>query len=617
MNATTMKTIKIELGGETRWATEETWQAEADALHAVHGGVPKVTREAPISDTERPPPSEEPVPDPFAGSFKSVAEMHANPAKEAEHLARVYGAGATMGTMFGAPEHLPAAEREPGIFPAPTAARAAGALNDALSGVPGPARAPLRLVAPQPADPEPQRRAPPRVGLGTAINEEGRARSQADYEAAVAAGFSPKQPYYERGTEVIATGVANARKFRKQWEAMPLTTEGCASLIDTVRAEDRRNIDVRVRDMGMTPAAELDFYALGEQMKRPMTPTAFSGFCSRLGFGGAQYLAKCWPELRAHNVNEWLTKLVTDEKAEEVAAAVAASASGKASKFRAQELRLRDRKNAGTGGREVFGTVTDSYTDWDIDKVAEAVRRACPPDARGRVTYDGDKARIEILFHSTVKPEHYVAGEFFRAGVVIRTDDTGGGSIGGSAYVWQNLCLNLICIDKAATGTFRIRHMGSLDSMVQEFQAGFGRALTALEHFQKSWGYAVEENAVDRALKAVDETLVGVPVHEAMPWIFRGIVERELVPVFAKREDAVPKLMAMWQKDESSATSVHRGSRAAIVNAFTRYAHEAAELDAWQEDEIQRTAGLLLQPRGRGAAPAPLPYMTDEEAAKK
>jgi hypothetical protein len=569
MNATTetpdpKKNIRIELGGEVRWATEETWSAEADALHAKHGGVPQVTKVDAVPDTERPPPSED------------------------------------------APE-------VPAIHAAPTPALAAGALNDALSGIPGPARAPLRLVSPQ-AD---AGRAPPRVGLGTGINEEGRARSQADYEAAVAAGFSPKQPYYERGTEVIATGVANARKFRKQWEAMPLTTEGCASLIETVRAEDRRNIDVRVRDMGMTPAAELDFYALGEQLKRPLTPTAFSGLCSRLGFGGAQYLSKCWPELRAHNVNEWLRKLVTDEKAEEVAAAIAASASGKKSKFEAQELRLRDRKNAVTGGREVFGTVTDSYTDWDIDKVAEAVRRACPPDARGRVTYDGDKARIEILFHSTVQPEHYVAGEFFRAGVVIRTDDTGGGSIGGSAYVWQNLCLNLICIDKAATGTFRIRHMGSLDSMVQEFQAGFGRALGALEHFQKAWGYAVEENAVERALKAAEiDNWVGVPADVAMPWIFRGVVERELVPVFAKREDAVTKLTAMWRKDQSSAVAVHPGSRAAVVNAITRYAHEAVELSAWEEDEIQRAAGALLQaPRGR--ALPPLPVMTDEEAAKK
>jgi len=60
--------------------------------------------------------------------------------------------------------------------------------------------------------------------------------------------------------------------------------------------------------------------------------------------------------------------------------------------------------------------------------------------------------------------------------------------------------------------------------------------------------------------------------------------------------------MAMWEADESSATSTFGASRAAAVNAITRWAHEIND-DPWREDELQSAAGALL------ASKKPLPYL--------
>jgi hypothetical protein len=48
--------------------------------------------------------------------------------------------------------------------------------------------------------------------------------------------------------------------------------------------------------------------------------------------------------------------------------------------------------------------------------------------------------------------------------------------------------------------------------------------------------------------------------------------------------------MEMWTKDDSAAAGP---TRAAVANAFTRFAHEV-NTDPWAQDEIQRAAGRLI-----------------------
>lgn len=435
----------------------------------------------------------------------------------------------------------------------------------------------VRVGAPEPEAPAPapapfSRQASPGLTLvrGSTVVESGKARSEHDLAMARAAGFAPAATLYERGTAVVDVGVENARKSRQEFEDMPLTSEACASLIDRIRAEDREDVTSAFGKLRMGADGRIEGVVDGVALS--MTEKAFLGMLTRMGIGGAGYLVKCWPELRAHNVNAWLEKLDA----------------GRESLFRTRQ--------DGVGGREAFATVSPSYAAFDADKIADAIRDALPEGARGRVSYDGERSRIEVLFQSTVQPEDFVAGEFFRAGVIISTDDTGGGSLRGSASVWQNLCLNLIIVDRAEAGGFAIRHTASKVEMADRFRKGFADASLAIENFRKAWGYAVHDQVLESAVNVSGESM---PVDKEawMEWLFRGTIEREMVPVLAggaRIEETVSGLMEAWRADNSAARGY---TRAAVVNAVTRYAHQGARLDPWQEDQIQRAAGQLVYSR--------------------
>ena len=73
----------------------------------------------------------------------------------------------------------------------------------------------------------------------------------------------------------------------------------------------------------------------------------------------------------------------------------------------------------------------------------------------------------------------------------------------------------------------------------------------------------------------------------------RGAIDSDLVPVRGQREAETEKVFQAWLRDESSATSHTRYSRAALANAFTRYAHEG-QSSRFAEDGIQQAAGVLV-----------------------
>ncbi len=433
---------------------------------------------------------------------------------------------------------------------------------------PLPRRTPSVALAPAPLPlplPTPER--------GVTVDLAGAMRSGSDFLAAEQAGFAPKPTLYTRGTMVVSMGVDNARRSRTEHEAKPVMRgDALPAFIERVRAEDRKDIEVNLGQCIFQDNGDILIPGRDPSARRLMvTRDAFGSLLARIGCGGSSYLAdECWPELRAENVNR---QLVHRDKTGELGSAV-----------------LRTRRNVNTidGRREVFGVVSSSYTAYDVDKVAEALAIAVPDEARGTVTYDGTKARFEVMFHSNVQPEGYVAGEFFKAGVVIGTGDTGGSSLWGNAVVYQNLCLNLIVIDEAKSRLFAVRHATTVQRMARELRTGIDAGLAKLDHFLKAWGYACKENVVESARFANPD--MPIKIEDALPGIFNAVIERELVPVRGRREVVVPKLMMMWSKDQSSAAGP---TRAAVANAFTRYAHEVNE-DPWQEDEIQRAAGALV-----------------------
>lgn len=459
------------------------------------------------------------------------------------------------------------------------------------------------VPAPQPAALAPVIIAPPAaparpVKRGSSVDIEGALRSHADRDAAEAAGFAPQQPLYTRGTMVVDLGVENARRSRLEHDAKPLVKEYCANFVEKIRQEDRQDTVFPTTSLRMTEEGRIRVSMEDETML--LTSRALSSMTNRLGFGGASYLEKCWPKLRAMNFNQWGRRLEQAESAR-LEAENADRDPLKKPVDRAM-MKLRHRKNG--DDREVYGAVTESYAAFDVDKIAEALALATPPDARGTVTYDGYRARFEVMFHSNVVPEKYVAGEFFKAGVIISTEDTGGASITGRSTVFQNLCLNLIVIDRAEQPIFKLKHIGSVELLADRFRAGFKRALGTIDHFLKAWNYAVEEDVV-KEVRQVEKEPLPADNREIMKGIFNALLKQDRVLVPGRRSVVVPKLMQMWEKDTSAAAGF---TRAAVVNAFTRYAHEEPHEDPWTEDAIQIGAGQLLYGRKDGQTPPVFPY---------
>jgi hypothetical protein len=429
---------------------------------------------------------------------------------------------------------------------------------------------------------------PPAV-RGVTVDAEGANRSTIDFEAAKAAGFAAQQSIYTRGTMVVQAGIDRAREYRQEFDRMPLVSTLCADGIDRIRAEDRRDVEVNISDLAMTKEGDLLFKDdQGGTRKMPLEKGCFGKLVSRIGIpGGGQYLGACWPELRAVNFNHWTRRI------------------SQSVDMKDPRLVIRTRKAEQGRDRQGFAVVSPKYTSYDCDKVLEAVQLAAPQGARGELIYDGASARVRVLFNTDVQPENFVAGEFFRGGVSINLSDDASGGLNGSTLLWQNLCLNMGIIDISSAGLFRIRHIGSVRVLADKFRAGFEKALGTIEHFTKQWGFASRDNVV-AAARAADKSIpTGLNVDEVFPGIFRGILDNEIVNVKGDSESVVGALMDCWRQDASSATSEQPMSRAAVVNAFTRYAH-TKQYDAWAQDGIQaQAAQLVYSARALPWSPAP------------
>src|SRR5690606_19532252 len=138
------------------------------------------------------------------------------------------------------------------------------------------------------------------------------------------------------------------------------------------------------------------------------------------------------------------------------------------------------------------------------------------------------------------------------------------------------------------------------------FSNAFGKALTSVQGFRNAWGAAMDERddlLVARTAGTTADDIDQLPASAVLAGIFNATLKRELVRVKGRQADIVPKLLELHSQDEVA--SAYGVSRASVVNAFTRYAHQV-ETDPFAADTIREGAGHLLSSRGNNAPP-PLP----------
>ncbi len=418
------------------------------------------------------------------------------------------------------------------------------------------------------------------------ISSTGLLRAMIDEASATESGFSVAPPLFAIGTKVNELGVENFAASRLEFEAKPDVSTACSKLIAQIQSEDRREAVVSTNELVILPNGLLTRKQSGSSVYKGgyhMSPKSFQQIMGHTNAsGGVSYLESCPAVLRAHNANYWLSAVNSTKES---------------------KLRTRTVFNNQVHQKEVFAVTTPSYTSFDADKLGELVAKFVPGDAKCDIVYDGIKTRFTVLFHSDINPADAVAGEIFKAGIVIKTDDSGSGSIRVQSMVFRNLCLNLIVIDKAVQNIVRRKHIGDYSQIEAIISEGITRAYSTVAIFADRWGIANKESIMastfDLEHNDTNSVRHGLSTELAMAGLMNGLVERELVPISRSRKDTISGLMDAWQEEPAM-------TRTGVVNAISRFAHEGKHKNPWVEDDYQESAGNIL------FSTKPLPWLQVE-----
>jgi hypothetical protein len=178
---------------------------------------------------------------------------------------------------------------------------------------------------------------------------------------------------------------------------------------------------VDVRDVSMSP----DDGALhvGREATE-LQPWALSQLGSKLGIPG-NYLAKCEPEIRAQNVNHWLSK-----------------ESGK--------LLLR------MDGNEVRAVLSTRYQSVSNEDLALSLAQTLPEDRPVRFELTETHFELQIIGESGMQVD------LLHRGLHLTNSEVGAASVSLSALIYRTVCLNGLIMGHGMF-TFARRHIGRVD----------------------------------------------------------------------------------------------------------------------------------------------------------
>lgn len=398
----------------------------------------------------------------------------------------------------------------------------------------------MRVAAPPPTPPEDPDDDPPPAAPG-AVSRIALERIRLQESWLAKAGFAVAPPIYAPGTRVLPLGDRNFRLERQRVERLPTFPDAAGRIAATIEAERRVDVDAELGDLSLTDYGTL----MAGENEYALELPAFGQLALLGGFGmGTRYLAElCDAELRAENVNAQLKK----------------------AKDRRVLLRTRTMSDEAP---QVYATVTPTYAAADTDEVLRAVAPALA-DARVEMLYDGTGARATALW----MPDEVVdlaAGDIFKVGVRVETDDTGRGRIRIAGVVFRNRCLNLLVIGEGTVETVSLVHRGDPSRILDVVGQGVERARATIGEFLAAWGHA-------RAVKVDPEATIR-----------RWVEDKKLLPTGPRDRDAIVEAMLRaWRKEPGD-------TLADAVNAVTRAAHEEPTWPYDFREELERRAARLV-----------------------
>lgn len=407
-------------------------------------------------------------------------------------------------------------------------------------------------------------------GKQTSVKEHDQAtdtvRAERQVQWAVDNGFAPPPTWFDVGTRLIEVGKDNLRAQRSKVNALPDRDDGLRQIAGSVKDEHRTDFTRPLGELRMGEDGSLRTLAgiKAEAKGLFFEPRAFSQLIDRARSNGSPvpngagtYLRDCPLDMRVSHVNRWLEQI-------EGGANV--------------QIRTRN----GAGPRRAFAIVSPSYAAFDADAIAFELLKALPSDAKIDALRDGYRSRITALWHTDTDADRFSVGEFTKAGIVVRSADDGSGALHVDAVLWRAICLNLTQVPATQRKLSR-RHVGSRGAsashkaraVASDLRYAVKAALGTIGPFLSAWGEA----------RAV--TLAKNP--EGMAKVFGKLAESRKVHVSGiKPREMTDRLINSWSREGFDY------SKAGVVNAVTRTAHEYSWPSPWAIDDLQEAAGQLV-----------------------
>ena len=251
------------------------------------------------------------------------------------------------------------------------------------------------------------------------------------------------------------------------------------------------------------------------------------------------------------------------------------------------------------GSPVLYALVSDGYANeihtGDVALHVYEMLTSLNIDPATALQYSGDKIQIDLVFPTPVDPGELHVGDCWKIQIRVRSDDTGQGSLRVSTGLFFARCRNF-SVSITEQSEMNKRHTGDSAMLARLLREAIGSAHTKVQPLIAAWNASVGDNLLD-SLPASSPAR-NLTLEEALPgWTRAMLATPEMVAVLPRKNGETARLVAdAWKKDTGPG-SLHDGkaTRAGLVNAFTRYAHESAE--PWAQDAVERIASSYLDPR--------------------
>jgi hypothetical protein len=500
------------------------------------------------------------------------------------------------------------------ILAAPLAARADGAADAVVD----------HLAALRGREPVTMTTAAARA-LAPEVDREAAARVARDAETLRSVGLAPPPTMYADGTTLWEVGKAAARAERREHDALPDAVPAMERLEAEVKAEDRRDVIVSLAALRLTSGLELcrEGGPLAKANGRPELPRVAveEAALRRLqadlraaikadgDLGIATLAAMPQASLREQAARTW-----------NHCAAALNDAEKRTGDRKTVALRTRKVEVPGEGGahdllgaattaagaprrEQVYAVVSEGYGECDADKIARACRELVEGQAgriKADVIYDraAGKVKIDLVTRTSVLDGEQCVGDLSRAGLRVRSDDTGKGSLNVWAFVERIRCRNRTLVAAEGAHTV-IRHLGDPQRLLLRLQEALAASSGALLTFAAQWAEAAGDKITARLeaekreqraqlaelvedltrrdhLRATLADLGLSPSGQAvLDGTYRSLLrEHELAPAKAVEEQVAALRAAHWSPENAGAARDRSGglSRAAVANGVTLWA---------------------------------------------